>query len=145
MLHLFRIGLILLSWTSVIFLPKKLFFKYLAVTLFSSIIILIEYLLGGPRNWWKAKGGIKAVANTGLIFIFGPYFVGNLWIFHLTFGPFCLSSIFILLADFLLAYPLNTFFELLNLYKLPRIGPLHLFFLSLVYSFAKLWFPISFR
>ena len=50
MLNLFRIGLILISWTTVIFLPKKIFFKYLPVTLFSSIIILIEYLLGGPRN-----------------------------------------------------------------------------------------------
>ena len=79
MLNLFRIGLILISWTTVIFLPKKIFFKYLPVTLFSSIIILIEYLLGGPRNWWKAKGGIKAVANNGLTFTFGPYFVGNLW------------------------------------------------------------------
>ena len=88
MLNLFRIGLILISWTTVIFLPKKIFFKYLPVTLFSSIIILIEYLLGGPCNWWKAKGGIKAVANNGLTFTFGPYFVGNLWIFHLTYGKF---------------------------------------------------------
>ena len=142
MLNLFRIGLILISWTTVIFLPKKIFFKYLPVTLFSSIIILIEYLLGGPRNWWEVKGGIKAVANNGLIFTFGPYFVGNLWIFHLTYGKFWLYTIVNLLADFLLAYPLNTFFEKINLYKLKRIGPIHLFFLSLVYSFANYGFQL---
>ena len=142
MINLFRIGLILISWTTVIFLPKKIFFKYLPVTLFSSIIILIEYLWGGPRNWWKAKGGIKAVANNGLTFTFGPYFVGNLWIFHLTYGKFWLYTIVNLLADFLLAYPLNTFFEKINLYKLKKIGPIHLFILSLVYSFANYGFQL---
>ena len=40
MLAFFRIGLILISWMTVIFLPKKSFFKYLPVTLFSSLIIL---------------------------------------------------------------------------------------------------------
>ena len=72
MLAFFRIGLILISWITVIFLPKKSFFKYLPVTLFSSLIILTEYLLGGPRNWWKVKGGAKTIANNGLTFIFGP-------------------------------------------------------------------------
>lgn len=142
MLNFFRIGLILISWATVVFLPKRTFFKYLPVTLFSSIIILIEYLLGGPRNWWSAKGGIKTIANNGLTFTFGPYFVGNLWIFRLTYGKFWLYTLLNLIFDFLLAYPLNAFFEKINLHKLRKIRPFHLFFLSLVYSFANYGFQL---
>lgn len=142
MLAFFRIGMILISWGTVFFLPKKSFFKYLPVTLFSSIIILTEYLLGAPRNWWKAKGGIKTVANNGLTFTFGPYFIGNIWIFHLTYGKFWLYTLLNLIFDYILAYPLNAFFEKINLYKLKKIKPIHLFLLSLGYSFVNYGFQL---
>lgn len=138
----FRIGLILISWGTVFFLPKKSFFKYLPVTLFSSIIILTEYLLGAPRNWWKAKGGIKTIANNGLAFAFGPYFIGSLWIFRLTYGRFWLYTLLNLILDWILAYPLNTFFEKINLYKLKKIKPVHLFLFSLGYSFVNYGFQL---
>ncbi len=142
MLAFFRIGLILLSWTTVIFLPKKSFFKYLPVTLFSSIIILTEYLLGGSRNWWKVKGGAKSIANNGLTFTFGPYFVGNLWIFHLTYRKPWLYTLLNLTFDYLLAYPFNSFFERVNLYKLNKIKPIHLFLISLFYSLVNYGFQL---
>ncbi|MED3561676.1 hypothetical protein [Bacillus xiapuensis] len=41
--NLIRIGLLLISWTSLIFLPKKSFHKFLPVTLFSSALVLIVY------------------------------------------------------------------------------------------------------
>ena len=59
MLAFFRIGLILISWATVIFLPKKSFFKYLPVSLFSSLIILTEYLLGSPLNCGKQRAAPK--------------------------------------------------------------------------------------
>lgn len=142
MLAFFRIGLILISWATVIFLPKKSFFKYLPVSLFSSLITLTEYLLGSPRNWWKAKGGTKTIANNGLTFTFGPYFVGNLWIFHLTYGRFWLYTLLNLILDYLLAYPFNSFFERINLYKLNKIKPINLCLISLSYSFVNYGFQL---
>jgi hypothetical protein len=142
MLFFFLIGLILISWATVIFLPKKSFFKYLPVTLFSSLIILTEYLLGAPRNWWKTKGGIRTIANNGLTFTFGPYFIGSLWIFRLTYGRFWLYTLLNIIFDYILAYPLNTFFEKISLYKLKKIKPIHLFLLSLGYSFVNYGFQL---
>ncbi|MEK3857476.1 hypothetical protein [Cytobacillus sp. FSL H8-0458] len=142
MLAFFRIALILISWATAIFLPKGSLFKYLPVTLFSSLIILTEYLLGGPRKWWKAKGGAKTIANNGLTFTFGPYFVGNLWIFHLAYKKFWLYTLLNLIFDYLLAYPLNSFFEKINLYRLNKIKPIHLFLFSLSYSFVNYGFQL---
>ncbi|MEH7236773.1 hypothetical protein [Bacillus sp. JJ1562] len=137
-----RIGMILVSWTTVLFLPKKSFFKFLPVTLFSTTVLLTEYLLGIPHKWWKAKGGIKTIANNGLTFIFGPYFIGNMWIFHLTYKKFWLYSLINLVLDYILAFPLNAYFEKINLYKLKKIRPIHLFLLSLTYSFLNYGFQL---
>ncbi|MBM4761169.1 hypothetical protein [Bacillus sp. B15-48] len=142
MLAFLRIGMILISWGTVFFLPKKMFFKFLPVSLFSSIIILTEYLVGAPRNWWAAKGGMKTIANNGLMFTFGPYFIGNIWIFSLTYRKFWLYTLLNIMMDYILAYPLNAFFEKINLYKLKKLRPIHLFLLSLGYSFVNYGFQL---
>ncbi|MGX1429000.1 hypothetical protein ACUXCC_001334 [Cytobacillus horneckiae] len=137
-----RISLILISWFTIKFLPRKSFFRYLPVTLLSTSVLLTEYLFGIPHNWWKAKGGIKTIVNNGLTFIFGPYFVGNLWIFHLTYKKFWLYTLINFVLDYTLAYPLNKFFEKIHLYKLKRIKPIHLFLISLGYSFFNYGFQL---
>lgn len=142
LLVLIRIGMILISWVTIFFLPKKSFFKYLPVAFFSSSILLTEYLWGISHKWWKVKGGIKTITNNGLTFIFGPYFIGNLWIFHLTYRKFWLYTLINLFLDYTLAFPLNAFFEKVNLYKLKKIKPIHLFLLSLGYSFVNYGFQL---
>ncbi|MEH7383380.1 hypothetical protein V7138_23175, partial [Bacillus sp. JJ1533] len=44
--------------------------------------------------------------------------------------------------DWIFAYPLNTFFENTNLYKLKKIKPIHLFLFSLGYSFVNYGFQL---
>lgn len=99
-------------------------------------------MIGAPRNWWNAKGGIKTVVNNGLTFIFGPYLIGNIWIFRLTYGSFWLYTLLNLILDYVLAYPLNAFFEKINLYKLNKIKSIHLFLFSLGYSFMNYGFQL---
>ncbi|WP_042337593.1 hypothetical protein [Bacillus andreraoultii] len=142
MINVIRFSLLAISWASIAFIPKRTFFKFLPVSLFSTVIILTEYLIGGPLKWWNAKGGIKSVAYNGLTFALGPYFVGNLWIFRYTYGKFWLYTLVNLLMDFTLAYPLNALFEKVKLYKLKRIGPNHLFLLSIAYSFVNYSFQL---
>ncbi|WP_420541204.1 hypothetical protein [Priestia filamentosa] len=139
---LIRIGLVLFSWGTLIFLPKKSFAKYLPVTFFSTSILLVEALLGRSYKWWKIKGGEKAATNNALAFVFGPYFIGNIWIFHLTYGKFWLYSLTNLFADSLLAFPLNSLFKRFNLYKLKKFKPIHLFLTAFPYSLFNYAFQL---
>ncbi|MCM3455678.1 hypothetical protein M3685_17260 [Heyndrickxia oleronia] len=137
---LIRIMLICLSWSTIFFLPIKSIKRFLPVTLFSSIILLVETLLANSHKWWKVKGGAKASTNNALTFIFGPFFVGNLWVFHLTYGKFWLYSLLNVFNDLMLAFPLNRFFEKFNLYKLKRFKPKHLFLTAFSYSLLNYLF-----
>ncbi|WP_246483914.1 hypothetical protein [Heyndrickxia vini] len=140
LVSIIRISLVAASWISAIFLPKKSFIKFLPVTFFSACILLVENLLGTSRKWWKVKGGAKASANNALTFIFGPFFVGNIWIFHLTYRKFWLYTLINLLMDMTLAFPLNCLFDKCGLYKLKKFKPIHLFLTAFSYSFLNYGF-----
>lgn len=137
-----RVGLVVVSWLTVIYLPKKSIFKFMSVTFFSTSILLVESLLGISYKWWKVKGGKKAFTHNTLSFIFGPFFVGNLWIFHLTYGKFWLYTIVNLIMDFMLAYPLNKLFRALKIYKLKKFKPIHLFLTAFPYSLINYGFQL---
>lgn len=140
MVSIIRISLVVISWLTAIFLPKKSFIKFLPVTFFSACILLVENVLGTSYKWWKVKGGAKASANNALTFIFGPFFVGNIWIFHLTYRKFWLYTLINFLMDITLAYPLNFLFDKYGLYKLKKFKPIHLFLTAFSYSFLNYGF-----
>jgi len=137
-----RVALVILSWSTLFFLPKKSFFKFIPVSLFSTSILLVESLLGLSYKWWKVKGGAKAFVKCALAFVFGPFIVGNLWIFHLTYGKFWLYTCLNLFMDFLLAYPLNKLFQALQIYKLKKFKSIHLFLTAFPYSLLNYGFQL---
>lgn len=132
--NLIRIGLIIISWISIIFLPKSAFRRYLPVSIFCSLLVIIGCFLSYRYRWWKVKGGIAELIFMDLSFTFGPFFAGTMWIFYLTFGKFkryvLLNGIF----NFLLSYPFTHFFQKYNVYKLVNFKRIHLF--SFYYGFA---------
>ncbi|MGV3464947.1 MAG: hypothetical protein ACO1OT_06600 [Heyndrickxia sp.] len=137
-----RVGLILISWSTLFFLPKKSILKFIPVSLFSTTILLVESLLGLSYKWWKVKGGAKGFVKCAISFIFGPFLIGNLWIFHLTYGKFWRYTILNLLMDFLLAYPLNKLFQALQIYKLKKFKSIHLFLTAFPYSLLNYGFQL---
>ncbi|KAB7672018.1 hypothetical protein [Bacillus sp. B1-b2] len=135
-----RITMLIISWGSLVFLPKKEVKKYLPVTFFSASILLTEALLSIIFKWWKVKGGLKSfVANT-LNFIFGPFFAINIWIFHLTNKKFILYTLVNLVVDIVFAYPLNILFQKVGFYKLTKFKSIHLFLTAYIFSFVNYWF-----
>lgn len=71
---------------------------------------------------------------TDLSLILGPFFSGTLWIFHLTFGRFGPYLLLNMLMNYLLAFPLCTFFQRLKLFKLVNFRPIRIFFTYILYS-----------
>ena len=101
---LIRIGLFLIPWLTVFFIPKEEFKKYTPVATFATLLVLAESVLSGPFKWWKVKGGPLQKALNDFSFIFGPFFIGTIWIFRFTYGKFWLY----LLANILMIHFLPT-------------------------------------
>ena len=130
-----RILQLTLPWISIIFLPKRSFKKYLPVSIFAAILVSGMCLLAGPLKWWNSAGGWKARLINDSSFIFGPFFVGTLWIFHFTFGNIKRFFLANLLMDSLFSFPLTYLYQKGKLFKLIKFKPLHIFLTFISYSF----------
>ncbi len=114
-INLVRVGLLAISWLSLIFLPKRSFRKYLPVANLAVSLILLTSLFSLPfKLWIVEKGGIKEKIFTDLSIILGPFFSGTLWIFHLTYGRFGPYFLLNMLMNFLLAFPICTLLQKLK-------------------------------
>jgi hypothetical protein len=130
-----RLGLFVISWLSVIVLPKNSFKKYLPVANLASSIILIQSLLSLPYKLWVVEeGGIKDKVFNDLSIILGPFFIGTIWIFHFTFGNLRLYLLVNMLTNFLFAFPMSYLFKKLKLYKFVNFRPIHIFITQVFYS-----------
>jgi len=79
----------ILSWLTVYFIPKKTVKRYLPASTMSSLLVMTIVFIGTHYKAWKVKGGgTKTRIFNILSVIFGPFAVGTLWTFYLTFGKF---------------------------------------------------------
>jgi hypothetical protein len=138
--NIIRIGLILISWSTIFFIPKKVIKQFLPVATFASMLVLVESILAIPFKWWRVKGGLLTKAFNDFSFIFGPFFVGTIWIFRLTFGKFWLYLMANILMDAFLSYPVNWLFQKLKVYKLVNFKPKHIFFTSICFAILIYWY-----
>ncbi|QCJ44593.1 hypothetical protein FAY30_23375 [Bacillus sp. S3] len=115
-----RVSLFLVSWLSVIFLPdkKKLFVKYLLVTLFSALTVMCEIFYFTTHKLWKVKGGQKNLTRTAFLLLFGPYMILTIWVFYLSKGKFLIYVLINLVADLIYAFPIIALFKKLNVYQI---------------------------
>ena len=127
--NLIRIGLIIISWISILLLPKPAFRKYLPVSILCSLMVVCGCFVSYRYKWWKVKGGITELIFMDFSFIYGPFFAGTLWFFHLTFGKFKRYLLLNSLANISFSFPLTSFFEKYSVYKLVNLKRIYLFLL----------------
>jgi len=133
--NLIRIGQIIISWISIIFLPKSSFRKFLPVTIFCSLLVIIGCFFSYRYSWWRVKGSIPELIFMDLSFIFGPFFAGTMWVFHLTFGKFKRYVLLNAFFNLLFSFPFTTyFFQKYGVYRLDNFKRIHLF--SFYFAFA---------
>jgi hypothetical protein len=140
--NLIRIGLFLISWSTLFFIPKKTFKTYTPVATFASIILVIESILAVPFKWWTVKGGLLHKFFNDFSIIFGPFFIGTILIFRFTFGKFWLYAITNLLMDLFLAFPVSWLFQKLKVLKLVNFKPKHIFYTAIIYSIVIYGFQL---
>ncbi|WP_462410296.1 hypothetical protein [Neobacillus sp. Marseille-QA0830] len=129
-----RIGLLIISWSTAFLIPKNEFKKYTPVATFATVLVLIESMLSIPFKWWTVKGGLRKKVLNDLSFILGPFIVGTIWIFRITFGKFWLYLLTNVVMDLFLAYPMNALMQKLKVYKLVNFKAKHIFYTGISYA-----------
>ncbi|MBY0200394.1 hypothetical protein ACQKGA_28375 [Priestia megaterium] len=131
---LMLLALLLLPWLSLFKINKMTFKRYLPVLTFSSLVIALLSELSKSYRWWKVKKPLFPKLSSDISFIFGPFFIANLWVFKLTYGNFKNYMLVNSLFDYMFAYPLTTIAEKLKVYKMVNMSRLQLFTLSIATS-----------
>lgn len=134
MVSFLKTALFVLPWLSAPFLKKKDFIRFSPASFFIAMLLLIEAIFSVPYKLWTVKGGAKEKPLSDIAFIFGPFFIGSIWVLKLTFGKFHLYMLINLIMDYLLAYPISSILQKLKLYKLVNLKPPTLFYISVFLS-----------
>lgn len=131
---LIRIGFIL-SWLTVYFIPKRTVKRYLPASTMSALLVMTTVFIGTHFNAWEVKGGTKTRIYNILSVILGPFAVGTLWIFHLTFGKFWLYSLTNLIQNLIYAFPILNFLDKINFIKYVKFTRIHHLIASMSFAF----------
>ena len=140
--NIFRLGLLVLSWCSLLLYPKRSFKRYLPVTVFVTILVSILLLFSMPLKLWRVAGGHGSKIFNDLTFTLGPFFAANLWVFKLAYGNLWQYLGINFVIDFILAFPISSLFKKMNIYKLERLQPLSFF--SIIFTFAILGYGFQY-
>ncbi|WP_455931497.1 hypothetical protein [Priestia aryabhattai] len=131
---LMLLAVLFLPWLSLFKIDKITFKRYLPVLTFSSLVIALLSELSKSYTWWKVKKPLFPKLSSDISFIFGPFFIANLWVFKLTYGNLKNYMLVNGLFDYMFAYPLTTIAEKLKVYKMVNMSRFQLFTLSIATS-----------
>ncbi|WP_430487360.1 hypothetical protein [Priestia flexa] len=76
----------IISWISIRFIPKEQVKKYTPVSIFTSLIVSLTFVMATDFGWWKLKKPvIPGLKSINVFYVFGAFFVGTIWIFKLVY------------------------------------------------------------
>ncbi|PMC39082.1 hypothetical protein CJ195_03840 [Bacillus sp. UMB0899] len=132
---LFMILMTLLPWVSAPLLNIKTFKRFLPSSLFICVYLLAEGYLAEKKKWWWFPMTVKPNVVGELPLIFGPFFVGSLWILKFTFGKFKIYVLINLVIDAIFTYFALDWFKKIGYVSLIRLTKFQLSLLFLIKSF----------
>lgn len=142
---LFMMLITLLPWVSVPLLPAKVFNRFLPAVIFISFYVTAEGYLAEKKRWWWFPISVKPNVIGELPLIFGPFFVGSLWILKYTFGKFKLYMLINLVVDAFFTYFTIDWLKKIGYVTLVRLTKFQLSLLFLVKSFVMYGFQVVYE
>lgn len=138
---LVRIGFIL-SWLTACFIPQKTVKRFLPASTMSALLVMTTVFIGSHYNSWEVKGSTKTRIYNILSVILGPFSVGTLWIFRLTYGRFWLYLLINLLQNLIYVFPILTLLDKINFIKYVKFTRIHhliasMSFALIIYGFQS--------
>lgn len=130
----------LLPWLSYPFLGRRTVKRFMPGTIFMSVYLLAEGILATRRKWWWFPFSIKPNVFAEIPLIFGPFFIGSLWIFKYTYGKFKAYFVTNLIVDGFFTVFMMNWFKKIGYVALIRFTRLQLSLLFLVKSLSMYGF-----
>lgn len=137
--------LFILPWLSLPLIGGKTVKRFLPGARFISLYLIIEGMIAQRRKWWWFPSNIKPNVLNELPLIFGPFFVGSIWILKYTFGKFKLYFIVNLIVDSLFTYGMMRGFRKMGYVTLVRLNSLQLSIIFLLKTLAMYGFQVIYE
>jgi len=125
-----------ISWLTIFFIPKQKVKKYSPAAILAALLVTIVYELSYYFGWWKIKRSIFPwMKVTDLSFVLGPFLIGTIWVFHLTYRfGFIVYTFVNILLDAFFSFVFLPFLEKVNIVKLQNISRFGIYGLMLLIS-----------
>lgn len=132
--------MMILPWFSVPLMGKRAFTRYFPVGMFMALLVRITNLIAKKRRWWWWYETLHPKLSGSTPFIFGPFFIGSLWILKWTYGKLFPFIILNLIVDGMFTYivvPYLTKFGIASLVRMSKIQLMYVFSVlaSILYIF----------
>lgn len=110
--------MLVVPWISLLFLSKQKIKRYMPVTLFTVLLVMIYHEIAFTQKFWVGTSRIFPWLVTYASFVFGPFMVGTLWIFSFTFRRFWLYFLTNIVIDSAFLFVISNWFERMGFYHL---------------------------
>ncbi len=118
---MFLLVIMILPWLSLQLLGKKAIQRFYPGALFIFFLVLVESIFVKKRVWWRFFEKLLPNVMGELPFLFGPLFVGALWILKFSFGNFLRYIILNVVTNLLIAYPGMSILRKMGIVSLVRL------------------------
>ncbi|WP_449621184.1 hypothetical protein [Robertmurraya sp. Marseille-Q9965] len=135
--------MLVFPWLTLPFLGKGAVKRFLAASILISLVVRIESIFAKKQRWWWFYEKLHPKLKGEFPLIWGPFFIGSMWILKITYGKFPMYLLTNLIIDTLFTYPFVTFLKKTGIGSLVRLKTYQLsllFFLKslLLYGFQYL-------
>lgn len=135
--------MLIFPWITLPLLGKETIKRFFLAALFISLVVRVESIVARKRKWWWFFEKIHPNLSGEFPLIWGPFFIGSMWILKFTYGKLITYIITNLTIDTLFTYPLISILKKQGVGSLVRLKKYQLsilfFFKSLIlYAFQFL-------
>ena len=135
----------ILPWFSVPFIGGKTLKRFFPGSIFMSLYLIAEGRFAEKKKWWWFPYSIKRNVLAELPLIFGPFFVGALWILKYTYGKFNLYLLVNILIDSFFTYFGLKWLKKIGYVSLARLTRFQLSIVFLIKTFVLYGFQIVYE
>ena len=84
----FILVIMLLPWLTVPFIGKKAMKRFSLTSIFIGLLFGLQSVYANKNAWWRVHTHLFPRVMGEIPFIFGPFFVGAIWILKFTYGKY---------------------------------------------------------
>lgn len=130
------VTMMILSWLSLAFTGKESIKRFLPASLFMAVLVRLVNVIAKKRKWWWWYEKIHPSVSGVFPFMWGPFFVGSLWILKYTYGNFIKYLGWNFCAHSTFTYVVEPYLQKFGIASLVRMKKIQLMYVFMVLSFV---------